>query len=210
MKRTIWRPLVLGVASGLLAGTTSATGFMFIVPGTDSDNAVGFYMTLLLLAAALGGPLAGATASTLLITLSSFFGSPDQQAIMSDPVVFWTNMLVVGTLVALVGLAYRLVFERTKMPVRLLLWAGIVIVMYTINSPANLVLQYYLHGEVGVLPAILGAYRVYVPQAIFDIVFTSLVFVALPSSYTHPLWYEPVKVLGQNDEIPDGVTRPKR
>jgi hypothetical protein len=210
MKRTIWRPLVLGVASGLLAGTTSATGFMFIVPGTDSDNAVGFYMTLLLLAAALGGPLAGAIASTLLITLSSFFGSPDQQAIMSDPVVFWTNMLVVGTLVALVGLAYRLVFERTKMPVRLLLWAGIVIVMYTINSPANLVLQYTLHGEAGILPAVLGSYRVYVPQAIFDIVFTSLVFVALPSSYTHPLWYEPVQVLEQNDEIPDGVTRPKR
>jgi hypothetical protein len=119
-------------------------------------------------------------------------------------------MLVVGTLVALVGLAYRLIFERTKMPVRLLLWAGIVIVMYIINSPANLVLQYYLYGEVGVLPAILGAYRVYVPQAIFDIVFTSLVFIALPSSYTRPLWYEPAKVLEQTDKVLDGMTRPKR
>jgi hypothetical protein len=210
MKRTIWRPGVLGVIFGLLAGITSVTGFLFIVPGTDSDNAVGFYMILLLLAAALGGPLAGAIASTLLITLSSFSGSPDQQAIMSDPVVFWTNMLVVGTLVALVGLAYRLIFERTKMPVRLLLWAGIVIVMYIINSPANLVLQYYLYGEVGVLPAILGAYRVYVPQAIFDIVFTSLVFIALPSSYTRPLWYEPAKALEQTDKVLDGMTRPKR
>jgi hypothetical protein len=188
MKRTIWRPGVLGVIFGLLAGITSVTGFLFIVPGTDSDNAVGFYMTLLLLAAALGGPLAGAIASTLLITLSNFFGSPDQQAIMSDPVVFWTNLLVVGTLVALVGFAYRSIFERVKMPGRLLLWAGIVIAFYILNSPANLVPQYYFHGEVGVLPAILTSYSVYIPQAIFDIFCTSLVFIALPARYRRPLW----------------------
>jgi hypothetical protein len=194
MKKTIWRPLVLGLALGLLASIATVTGLTFIVPGTEADNAVGFYMTLLLLATALGGPLAGVIASTLLIVISALFGPPDMVEIMSDPVVFWTNLLVVGTLVALAGFAYRSIFERVKMPGRLLLWAGIVIAVYIINSPANLVPQYYLHGEVGVLPAILTSYRVYIPQAIFDIFCTSLVFIALPARYRRPLWIktEPV------------------
>lgn len=140
MKKTIWRPPVIGMVFGALASITSITGFLFIVPGTDSDNAVGFYMSLLLLATALGGPLAGAIAPTVLIIVTSLFGPPEQKAIMSDPVVFWTNLLAVGTLVAGVGLAYRLIFERAKMPARLMLWAGIVLVFYILNSPANLVL----------------------------------------------------------------------
>jgi len=190
MKKTIWRPLVLGTLMGTLAGIASVTGLLFIVPGADSDNAIGFWMTLLLLAATLGGPLAGVIASILLMTISILYGPPDMKAIISDPVVFWTNMPVTGMLMVLVGFAYRMIFERVKMPVRLALWAGIVVAVYLINSPANLILQYYLHGEVGVLPAILGAYRVYLPQVIFDIFITSLVFIALPSAYTRPLWYE--------------------
>jgi len=59
MKKTIWRPLVLGVVSGLLAGIATVTGLSFLTPGS-TNNTIGFYMTLFLLAAALGGPLAGA------------------------------------------------------------------------------------------------------------------------------------------------------
>jgi len=191
MKKAIWQPLVLGTVFGLLAGITTVTGLLFIVPGADSDNAVGFWMTLLLLAASMGGPLAGVIASILLMTISILFGPPDVKAIMGDPVVFWTNLPVIGMLMVLVGFAYRMIFERTKMPKRLALWAGIVIAVYLINSPANLILQYYLHGETGFLPTIIfGAYRVYLPQAIFDIFTTSLVFIALPARYTHPLWYQ--------------------
>jgi hypothetical protein len=36
----------------------------------------------------------------------------------------------------------------------------------------------------------LYGYETYFPQAIFDIVITSLVFIALPARYTRPLWYE--------------------
>ena len=191
LKKTFWKPLVLGVALGSLAGIATVTGLSFLAPGINTENAIGFYMTLLLLAAALGGPPAGVTAAILLIAISAIWGPPDMKEVLSDPVVFWTNLPVVGMLMVLVGLAYRVIFERLKMPVRLFLWAGIVIVVYLINSPANLVLQYYLHGEVGVLPAILSVYRIYTPQAIFDIFFTCLVFVALPKRYLKPLWYEP-------------------
>lgn len=188
MKRTTWHPLLLGVVLGLLATIATVTDLTLIVPATEASNVVGFYMTLLLLAAALGGPLAGAIASTSLLVIPALFGPPDIVEIWSDPVVFWTNLLVVSTVVALVGLAYRTIFERVKMPGRLLLWAGIVIAVYIILAPANLVLQHYFHGEAGVLPAILTTYRVYIPQVIFDILCTTLVFVALPARYRRPLW----------------------
>ena len=201
MKKTIWSPLVLGTLMGTLAGMTSVTGLLFIVPGTDSDNAIGIWMTLFLLAAALGGPLASLTAPILLLTIMLLYGSPDMKALLSDPSVYWTNLFVVGMLMLLVSFAYRMIFERVKMPLRLAFWAGIVIAVYLINSPANLILQYYLHEEVGVLPAILGAYRVYLPQAIFDIIITSLVFIALPARYTRPLWYETKPMVLPTEDI---------
>ena len=64
------------------------------------------------------------------------------------------------------------------------------IAYYIISGPVNMSIQFYLHGEAGILSAILSSYRTYIPQALFDIFFTSLVFIALPSSYTRPRWYE--------------------
>ena len=83
----------------------------------------------------------------------------------------------------LVGFAYRLIFERVKMPARLLPWAGIVIAVYIINSPASITVQSYLQGDLEVLPRILFSYKTYIPQAIFDIFITSLIFIALPASF---------------------------
>jgi hypothetical protein len=100
VKKTIWQPLALGVVLGVLAGISTATGLSFLTSGI-TDNAIGFYGTLLLLAAALGGPLAGVIASTLLITISTLFGPPDMKAVLSDPIAFWSNLLAVGTTVAL-------------------------------------------------------------------------------------------------------------
>lgn len=202
MKKTVWRPLVLGIALGLLASIATITDLTFIVPAAGSTNVVGFYMTLLLLAAALGGPLAGAIASTLLIVIPALFGPPEVVESWSDPVVFWTNLVVVGTVVASVGLAYHLIFERVNMTARLLIWAGIVVAVYVIITPANLVLQYTLHGEVGVLPVVLAIYRLYIPQVICDIVFTSLVFVALPARYRRPLWITQRPALHREDQAP--------
>jgi hypothetical protein len=202
MKKTIWQPLVLGVVLGLLAGIANVTGLSFLTPGI-TDNAIGFYGTLFLLAAALGGPLAGAIAPALWVIISTLFGPPDIKAVLSDPVVIWSNLLALGTLTALIGFAYCLIFERVVMPARLLPWAGIVIAYYVITLPSAMIPQYYLGGEptYEILPAILGAYKDYIPQAIFDIFITSLVFIALPARYRRPLWYGPKKVPDQNGEV---------
>ena len=193
MKKTFWQPLVLGVVFGLLAGIVMISGLSFIISGAEASNAVGFYMALFLLTAALGGPLAGAITSTTCVFVVAWFGPIDMKEILSDPVTLWSNVLVTGILLALVGLAYRLIFERVKMPVRLLPWAGIVIIYYVFQSPILISLQFYISGGVDLLSTIFNSYRTYIPQAIFDICFTSLVFIALPARYRKPLWYEAKK-----------------
>lgn len=194
MKKTIWQPLILGTALGLLAGIATVTGLSFLTPGITA-NAVGFYGTLLLLSAALGGPLAGAIASAVFLVISALFGSPDFKAVITVPAVFWSNLLVVGTILALVGFAYRFIFERWRMPARLLPWVGIVIAYYLLISPVSITLQNLLVDTASlILPEVLYSYETYIPQAIFDIIITSLIFIALPSRYNRPLWYESTQI----------------
>lgn len=202
MKKTIWQPLVLGIALGSLAGISMVTGLTFLTPGL-ATNAIGFFATLLLISAALGGPLAGIVASVLMITISALFGSPEMKAVITVPAVFWSNVLMLWIIETLVGFGYRFIYERMKMPARLLPWAGIVIVYYLLNSPISLTLQYVLLGSPlsELLPAVLYSYQTYVPQAIFDIFITSLIFIALPSRYLRPLWYESKKAFDQNGDI---------
>jgi hypothetical protein len=191
-KPTIWKPLALGTICGLLAAITLITDLSFITTGI-TENAIGFYGTLFLLAAALGGPLAGVIAAALLLIVGALYGPPQMKAIITVPVIFWSNLIGLGITLAPVGLAYRWVFERVPMPARLLAWAGIVTAFYLLTIPASTVPQYLLLGEAtaDIVPAVTYGYRSYVPQALFDIVVTSLIFVALPAAYTRPLWYEP-------------------
>ena len=204
MKKTIWRPLVLGIIFGLLAGIATATGLTFLTPGV-TDNAIGFYVTLFLLAAALGGPLAGFIAPVLMLVISAWFGPPEILEIISVPAVFWSNLFASGTTVVLVSFAYRLIFERLKMPVRLLAWVGIIIAYYLLSIPASIIPQYLLLGDPPseILPAVLYGYQTYFPQAIFDIFFTSLVFIALPIRYRRPLWYglQPIPPIAEEKPV---------
>ena len=202
MKKTIWQPVILGTIFGALAGIASVTGLTFLVSGL-TDNAIGFFVTLFLLAAALGGPLAGAIAPALWVSISAWFGPSEMVAVISDPNTFWSNIIALGTMTALVGFAYRLIFERVKMPARLVAWSGIVIVYYLLALPASVIPQYFLSGDPTneILPAVLGGYADYLSQAIFDIFFTCLVFIALPSRYRRPQWYEPKRAPDQSAVI---------
>lgn len=202
MKKTIWQPVVLGSIFGALAGIASVAELTFFVSGI-TNNAIGFFVTLFLLAAALGGPLAGAIAPALWVTISAWFGSPEMVAVISIPNTFWSNIIALGTMTALVGFAYRLIFERIKMPARLIAWAGIVIIYYLLAVPAAIIPQYFLFGDPisEVLPAVLVGYVDYLPQAIFDIFITCLVFIALPARYSRPVWYEPKQTPALTSEI---------
>lgn len=205
MKKTILRPVAFGSMLGLLAGLATTAGLTFLISTSETSNAIGIYSILILLAAALGGPIAGILASTIFLTVTTLYGSPAMKEILSEPVVFWSNAFALGTVLALVALAYRWVFERAKLPMRFIAWAGIVIGYYSLQIPVSMTPQYLLVGDFELLPALLFAYQSYIPQAVVDIFVTSLIFIALPLAYTHPLWYEPKSgaVLADEDQGPD-------
>ena len=203
MKKTIWQPVVMGVVFGLLAGISITVGLSFVVSNALTTSVIGFHVVIFLLSAAFGGPLAGFITPAISVIFIALFGSPEYKEILSSPNLFWTNLLVPGMVMALAGFVYRFVFEHVKMPARLLPWAGIVIAYYVIQPPIILSLQYYFGGDnFATLPsAILSNYQTYIPQALFDIFVTSLVFLALPPSFARPLWYESRRTLDHSDEV---------
>ena len=200
MKKTIWQPIVLGVGCGSLVGIAMATGLSITVTSADTADVVGFHMTVFLLSAALGGPLAGFIAPAITLMFTIWFGSSEMKAVLSDPVMFWTNLFVIGGIMALIGFGYRLIFERVKMPVRLLPWVGIVFVLYALHPSILFILQTNPDDINIILTKAIQGFKNSAPQMIFDIFFTSLVFFALPLSYAHPLWYVSRKAPDRKDE----------
>ena len=192
MKKTIWQPVLLGIAFGLLAGISITAGLSFVVSNSLTTGVIGFHVVLFLLSASIGGPLAGFITPTICVILIILFGDPEFVEFLSRPNIFWTNMIIPGMVMALTSFGYRLVFERVKMPARLLPWAGIVIICYFLQNSIIIPVQYYFGGDdfATLSSAILSAFQAYIPQAIFDIFITSLIFIALPSRYLRPLWYE--------------------
>lgn len=198
MKKTIWQSVVLGMAMGLLSGISMSVGLSISVPDSAGGiNIVGFHMALFLLSAAIGGPVAGAiTPITSLIT-AILFGPPDLRAALLDPLSFWTNSFVMGAFMALIGIGYRTIFERMKMPARLIPWIVIILAHYALHPP---ILEFTQTGRVNFMKSMIGALDFYTVQILFDIFFTSLVFIALPASFAHPLWYETKKAPDQNGD----------
>ena len=141
MKKTIWQPMLFGIAFGLLAGVSITVGLSFVVSNPITSGVIGFHVVLFLLSGSIGGPLAGFITPAISVIFITLFGAPEYKEILSDPNIFWTNMFVPGMVMALAGIGYRLVFKRVKMPLRLLPWAGIVIVAYVVNSPIIISIQ---------------------------------------------------------------------
>ena len=195
MKKTIWVPIVIGVAFGLLAGITEVAGFTFNINPGGAPITIGFYMVLYALSAALGGPIAGFLTVAIDIIAVALFGPPDVKALFNDPIIFWTNLIDLGVVLALFGFAYRFIYQRFKMPLRLLTWAGIVIAAYIIVYPILVISQYLLgyYHDTSVIGIILSGLKGFAPQAISDIIITSLIWIGLPESFRRPLWYEPKK-----------------
>jgi hypothetical protein len=197
MKKTIWQPVLLGVGCGLLVGIAMAAGLSITHTSADTTNVIGFHMAIYLLSAAIGGPLAGVLSPATSLTFILLFGSPEMKAVLSDPVMFWTNAIVMGGFMALIGFSYQSIYEHMKMPARILPWAGSVFVLYALHPSILLILQTNTNDIKIILTKALEGLKNGALQMLFDIFFTSLVFIALPPSYTHPLWYVPRKAPDQ-------------
>jgi len=203
MKKTIWAPIIFGVVMGILGGISFAANLAFF-SGGDFGAGIGIYGIFWLIAAALGGPLAGAITGSLSLIIGASIGQ--MKAAMSEPVTFYPN-LVISCIVmqCLLGYAYRFIFERFRMPARLLAWAGIIIGWYLIGSPLLTITQYWLRDFSPAVKASyeafsnnlwafqLAMYKAFAPQATAYFIITSMVFIALPEHYRRPLWIEPKK-----------------
>ena len=205
MKKTIWIPIVIGLAFGLISGITFATNLSFTIIGEGgAKSGVGFYTIFWLLAAAFGGPLAGVISGVVGILIAGFFGIPEIKAVVSDVVTLWSNVIAFGCIaLPIVSLIYRLIFERLKMPLRLLAWAGCVIIgYYAVGLVVNMILQFLFRDFSPTSKAMFAAFdnqwwqvlpvffRSFLPQIVADIIITSLTFLGLPERYRRPLWYE--------------------
>jgi hypothetical protein len=194
MKKTIWIPLVIGLVFGLIAGLATIANISFVIP--PGGWAIGLYGICLVLAAALGGPLAAVEAE--LIWLLSGLVAPTTRSLVSIPFVFWTNLIVNGGFFILVAFAYRFIYERWTMPKRLLGWIVILIGYFVLHLPALVLSQFavapaFMSSAVAPLTTveyIMQSYLANIPSFIVDTVVTSLIWFALTERYRKPLWYE--------------------
>jgi hypothetical protein len=199
MKKTIWMPVLISVIFGVLAGISLSAKLAII---TSSGWVISFFGMLFALAAAFGGPLAGFLTPFITFGICALFGYPELKALASDPLNFWTNIIVIGVAVAAQGFFYRLAYTHVKMPLRLVPWIGIVAFLYFFGTPLLVIVQFSLgmdYGTPSLWEAITTSVQGYLPQMLFDIVFTCLIWIALPKQYHRPLWYEaPAKPVEKN------------
>ncbi|HSF83106.1 MAG TPA: hypothetical protein VLA49_17850 [Anaerolineales bacterium] len=188
MKKTIWIPLVLGIALGLLDFVSLAVHF--VLP-TSEETFVGPQEIFVTISAALGGPLG--------LLLTSFFQElgvhfyllkgqlpPEQVPLEIFVSIADFSAHILATLA--VVYCYRLLYQRAKKAITFYLgWILIVIIYYTLLLP----LQSFLYNLV--IPDMLPLFvwiQSSIPEVLTVVIISPIVWFALPVRYRRPLWIE--------------------
>jgi hypothetical protein len=188
VKKTIWIPLVLGIALGLLDYVSIAVHF--VLP-TSEETFVGPQEVFVLVSAALGGPL-GLFITSLFqeaaVHLFLLKGQlPPEQAPLE---IFVSTADFIAHLLA--GLpvvyCYRFLHQRAKRAITFSVgWIPIVMIYYALL----LSLQSLLYNIV--IPGMLPLF-VWVQSSLMEVlvaaIISSLVWIALPARYRRPLWID--------------------
>lgn len=190
MKRTIWIPLVLGLALGLL--DFLSFGFHWVIR-IASFGAIGPQETLVVLSAALGGPLSGIVTNFLqelgmhiFLLKGDFPGQPQVEVVISivDFIAHTIALLAVAY-------CYRFLHQRAKKGYIFFAgWILIVVIYYILLLP----LQALVHNLI--IPDLLPLstlVRGSPPEFLMVAIISSLVWIALPTRYRKPQWYESKK-----------------
>jgi hypothetical protein len=189
VKKTIWMPLVLGAALGLVDFISLAVNFLIPLGPLGATGPQEIFLTI---SAALGGPLGLLVASFLhesgvfLFFLKNEL-SPD--LLWSTGVLFATADLV-AHLVALPAVAYcyRFLYQRAqKLYVFCAGWILVICIYYGLL----VFLQFFLLGLVVTdVPGLSVLYQNNLPEFAVVAIVSTLIWVALPARYRKPLWYE--------------------
>ena len=188
VKKTIWIPLVLGAALGLLDLVSIAVDF--IIP-LGPYGATGPQEVFITMSAALGGPLGLSVACLLQEVGHHFFSlkalfSPEQMA--STGTLYSIADFSAHILAALaVAYCYKFLHQRAKKDyVFFGGWILILVFYYTLL----VLLQFFLIGFVIDLPPLSALYRNFLLEFLVVTIISTLIWVALPRRYRRPLWIE--------------------
>jgi hypothetical protein len=186
MKKTIWIPLVLGAALGLLDMVSWAVNF--IIP-VGPYGATGPQEVFITMAAALGGPLGLSVACLLHEVGNYFFGlkaqfSPEQFASIGT---IYSLADFSAHIIAALALTYCYKFLHQRAQKVYVFFAGWILIL-AIYYLLLVLLQFILIGLVIDLPALSALYRNFLPESLVVAIISTLAWVALPRRYRRPLW----------------------
>jgi len=189
VKKTIWLPIVLGSALGLLDFVSMAVDFLIPL---GPYGATGPQEVFIIMSAALGGPL-GLSVECLLhevghhfFFLKSLF-SPEQ---MSSTGTLYSIADFSAHILATLAVAYcyKLLHQRAKkVYVFFGGWILIAVFYYTLL----VLLQFFLIGFIIDLPPLSVLFRNFIPEFLVVAIVTTFIWIALPARFHRPLWIEP-------------------
>jgi hypothetical protein len=187
MKKTIWIPLVIGITLGLLDFVSF--GVHWVIQIADF-GAIGPQETLVVISAALGGPL-GLLVTNFLQELGmhifllrgDFPGQPQLEILISTADFFAHTIALLA-----VAYGYRFLHQRAKTAtIYFAGWILIIVIYYIVLLPLqSLVHNLLVPGLLPLLTLIRGA----PPEFSMVAIISTLILIALPSRYRRPLWIE--------------------
>ena len=199
MKKTIWMPLVLGGALGLVDFVSLAVNFLIPL---GPLGATGPHEIFLIMSAALGGPL-GLLVANILHESGIFIFFLNNEI---SPDLIWSTGILVSTadftahLIALLVAAYcyKFLHQRAKKPSAFLGgWVLIVVIYYALL----VLLQFSLIGLVFPdTPSLSMLYQNNLPEFLVVAIISTLIWFALPVRYRKPLWVEHQPVSPQTEK----------
>lgn len=187
MKKTIWIPIVIGGALGLLDFISLAVNFLIPIPPFGATGPQEIFLTI---SAALGGPL-GLLIANFFHDLGGFIFflknefSPDQ---------YWSTGVLFATadfaahFVALLAVTYCYRFLQQGAKKVYAFFAGWVLIVVIYYSLLVLLQSSLIGLVVPIKHSLSTLFQNNLPEFLVVLITTTLIWVALPRRYHKPLW----------------------
>ena len=198
MKKTIWLPIVGGLAFGALSYLITVAD---ITVRISEDLILGPWEIPNILSAALFGPIGlfitelGLDISGYLYLIRGVYPAPQDAYFMVG------NYIAHSVAMLAVAFGYRFVYRRMSMPFLLAGWVLLMVIYYLVG----VTLQVSLFNIA--VPGLGASYSVYFSNVRLEFILvsgiTSLILLALPERYRKPQWVEPKQAPDRDNETPD-------
>jgi hypothetical protein len=198
VKKTIWIPIVGGLAFGALSYLITVAD---ITVRISEDLILGPWEIPNIVSAALFGPIGllitelGLDISGYLYLIRGVYPAPQDAYFMVG------NYIAHSVAMLAVAFGYRFVYRRISMPFLLAGWVLLMVIYYLVG----VTLQVSLFNIA--VPGLGASYSVYFSNVGLEFILvsgiTSLILLALPERYRKPQWVEPKQAPDRDNETPD-------